>query len=125
MITCPGICRAAIVAAWISSMIAVTAAPARAQSSASAATVPSPALISALRDRAAAGDPAARRALVPLLIAGHEASPTPQSLAETLYWTERAWGMLDTRELQQVARFANAYCGEPAIRWHWICQPGE
>jgi hypothetical protein len=81
--------------------------------------------IARLLAHAALGEPAARVALVPLLADAYERAPSPQALADVLYWSERAWGGGDPAMLERIARFVARHCDEPGARWHWICQPGE
>jgi len=82
-----------------------------------------PARLDTLRNEAAIGDDRSNHALVDALLDGYDETGDAQALLEAVVWLDRQAD--PTQDAAVARRVVTHYCGHPAMRWHWLCLPGE
>jgi hypothetical protein len=76
-----------------------------------------------LRTQAAGGDTLANLKLIDVLLDRFDATGDPGALYEAMIWVDRRWLMSGYAEAGP--RVQARYCGQPVVRWHLMCHPGE
>lgn len=80
-------------------------------------------MLEPLRTRASIGDTLSNLALIDVLLDRFDATGDPGQLHEAMIWIDRRWLM--SGEAEAAPRVQAHYCGQPVVRWHLLCHPGE
>lgn len=80
-------------------------------------------VLEALRSRASSGDTLSNLALIDVLLDRFDATGDSGSLYEAMIWIDRRWLM--SGDAEAAPRVQARYCGQPVVRWHLLCHPGE
>lgn len=80
-------------------------------------------MLEPLRGRASSGDTLSNLALIDVLLDRFDATGDPGSLYEAMIWIDRRWLM--SGDAEAAPRVQARYCGQPVVRWHLLCHPGE
>ena len=80
-------------------------------------------MLEPLRSRASSGDTLSNLALIDVLLDRFDATGDPGSLYEAMIWIDRRWLM--SGDAEAAPRVQARYCGQPVVRWHLLCHPGE
>lgn len=76
-----------------------------------------------LRTQASSGDTLSNLKLIDVLLDRFDATGDPGALYEAMIWIDRRWLMSGYAEAGP--RVQARYCGQPVVRWHLMCYPGE
>lgn len=80
-------------------------------------------MLERLRSRASSGDTLSNLTLIDVLLDRFDATGDPVPLYEAMLWIDRRWLM--SGEAEAAPRVLARYCGQPVVRWHLLCHPGE
>lgn len=80
-------------------------------------------MLEPLRTRASSGDTISTLALIDVLLDRFDSTADAGSLYEAMIWIDRRWLM--SGDAEAVPRVQAHYCGQPVVRWHLLCHPGE